>query len=139
FRRWDDDGTLDRIHHKLYVECRELAEREAGPSAAIIDSQSVKSAEKGGVSIDPHGYDAGKKIKGQKRHVLVDTQGLLLARGRPHGGHAGSRRRRAADEHAVRSVPVSAEALRRWRLPGAAIPARHEAGLPADQRRDRQT
>ena len=48
FRRWDEDGTLDRIHHKLYVECRELAERDSSPSAAIIDSQSVKSAEKAG-------------------------------------------------------------------------------------------
>jgi transposase len=48
FRRWDYDGTLDRIHHTLYVKCRELAEREASPTAAIIDSQSVKSAEKGG-------------------------------------------------------------------------------------------
>jgi transposase len=48
FRRWDDDGTLDRIHHVLYIQCRELAERKASPTAAIIDSQSVKSAEKGG-------------------------------------------------------------------------------------------
>ena len=45
---WDYGGTLDRIHHALYVKCRELAEREASPTAAIIDSQSVKSAEKGG-------------------------------------------------------------------------------------------
>ena len=48
FRRWDEDGTLDRIHQALYVQCRELAAREASPTAAIIDSQSVKSAEKGG-------------------------------------------------------------------------------------------
>lgn len=48
FRRWDYDGTLDRIHHTLYVKCRALAGREASPTAAIIDSQSVKSAEKGG-------------------------------------------------------------------------------------------
>jgi transposase len=46
--------------------------------AAIIDAQSVKSAEKGGANIDPHGYDAGKKVKGKKRHVLADTQGLVL-------------------------------------------------------------
>ncbi len=46
--RWQCDGVLDRIHHALYVECREQAEREASPTAAIIDSQSVKSAEKGG-------------------------------------------------------------------------------------------
>ena len=45
---WSYDGTLDRIHHALYVECREQLEREASPTAAIIDSQSVKSAEKGG-------------------------------------------------------------------------------------------
>jgi len=75
---WSYDGTLDRIHHALYVECRERDEREASPTAAIIDSQSVKSAEKGGTHIDPHGYDAGKKIKGKKRHILVDTLGLLL-------------------------------------------------------------
>ena len=66
-----------RIHYALYEKCRELAEREASPTAAIIDSQSVKSAEKGG-AIDPSGYDAGKKIKGKKRHILVDTQGLLM-------------------------------------------------------------
>ena len=47
-RRWDDDGTLDRIHHALYVLCREQAGREASPTVAVIDSQSVKSAEKGG-------------------------------------------------------------------------------------------
>jgi transposase len=48
FRRWDEDGTLSRIHHALYVQCREQAGRDASPTAAIIDSQSVKSAEKGG-------------------------------------------------------------------------------------------
>jgi hypothetical protein len=51
---WSCDGTLDRIHQALYVACREQAEREASPTAAIIDSQSVKSAEKGGpASIRP--------------------------------------------------------------------------------------
>lgn len=48
FQRWDWDGTLGRIHHALYVRCREMAGREASPTAAIIDSQSVKSTEKGG-------------------------------------------------------------------------------------------
>ena len=74
---WSYDGTLERVHHELYVKCREQVEREASPTAAIIDSQSVKSAERG-ASIDPNGYDAGKKIKGKKRHILVDTLGLLL-------------------------------------------------------------
>ncbi len=48
FRRWNQDGTLDRIHHALYDRCREMAGRNGSPTAAIIDSQSVKSAEKGG-------------------------------------------------------------------------------------------
>ena len=51
FRRWDWDGTLARIHHALYVRCREQAGREASPTAAIIDSQSVKGAEKGGARL----------------------------------------------------------------------------------------
>jgi transposase len=51
FAQWEWDGTLERIHHMLYVKCREHAEREASPTAAIIDSQSVKSAEKGGVRL----------------------------------------------------------------------------------------
>jgi transposase len=51
FDLWSWDGTLERIHHALYVECREKEEREASPTAAIIDSQSVKSAEKGGRTI----------------------------------------------------------------------------------------
>jgi transposase len=48
FDRWNDDRTLERIHHALYIKCRELADREVSPTAAVIDSQSVKSAEKGG-------------------------------------------------------------------------------------------
>jgi transposase len=48
FELWEYDGTLERMHHALYVKCREQAERDANPTAAIIDSQSVKSAEKGG-------------------------------------------------------------------------------------------
>ena len=51
FAQWDWDGTLERIHHALYVKCREQAGREASPTAAIIDSQSVKSAEKGGIRL----------------------------------------------------------------------------------------
>jgi transposase len=51
FLRWQHDRTLDRLHHALYVQCRDKAEREASPTAAIIDSQSVKSAEKGGSTI----------------------------------------------------------------------------------------
>jgi transposase len=78
FNRWHWDGTLERIHHARYVKCREQVLREASPTVAIIDAQSVRSAEKGGALVDPHGYDAGKKIKGKKRRVQVDTQGLML-------------------------------------------------------------
>jgi len=78
FNRWDCDGTLRKIHDTLYAKCREQAGRRPSPTAGVIDSQSVKSAEKGGACIDPNGYDAGKKIKGKKRHILVDTTGLLV-------------------------------------------------------------
>src|SRR5208283_3288280 len=64
FSWWSWDGTLDRLHHALYIKCREKAERESSPTACIVDSQSVKSAEKGGTDIDPSGFDAGKLIKG---------------------------------------------------------------------------
>ena len=66
------------MRHALHAECREQVSREASPTVAVVDAQSIKTAEKGGAHIDPHGYDAGKKIKGKKRHVLVDTQGLML-------------------------------------------------------------
>ena len=69
---------LERIHFNLFVQVRELAGKDASPSAAIINSQSVKSAERGGADIDPIGYDAGKKIKGIKRHIAVDTLGMIL-------------------------------------------------------------
>ncbi len=78
FDLWSWDGALDRIHYALYVQCREAMDREASPTACVIDSQSVKSAEKGGACIDPPGYDACKKIKRKKRHILVDTLGPLL-------------------------------------------------------------
>ena len=51
--RWSEDGTLDKIHHTLYVKCREMMDREASPTACVIDSQSVKSAEKGGPASIP--------------------------------------------------------------------------------------
>ena len=78
FDLWNWDGTLDRIHHALYVKCREAMDREASPTACVIDSQSREERGKRGDCIDPGGYDAGKKIKGKKRHILVDTLGLLL-------------------------------------------------------------
>ena len=62
---WSWDGTLDRIHHELYTLCREQAEREASPSAAVIDSQSVKSAEKGGPGSTRRAMMRARKSKGR--------------------------------------------------------------------------
>src|SRR3981081_4465457 len=75
---WSYDGTLDRIHHALYVECRERGEREASPTAAIIDSQSVKSAEKGGPVVAPHAFAGEKRIKGKSRPLLENPWVLFL-------------------------------------------------------------
>jgi transposase len=72
-RLWAD-GTWLTIHATLVMAARERAGKEASPTAGIIDSQSVRTTEAGG----PRGYDAGKKINGRKRHILVDTLGLLL-------------------------------------------------------------
>jgi transposase len=63
FRLWTYDDTLDRIHHALYVKCRERAGREVSPTAAIIDSQSVKSAEKGGSRLIRQGLMRAKKSR----------------------------------------------------------------------------
>ena len=74
FAQFRDEGRFEKINHALVMLDRERIGRQASPTGAIIDSQSVKTTEAGG----PRGYDAGKKINGRKRHALVDTDGRGL-------------------------------------------------------------
>jgi putative transposase len=74
FRRWKRDGTWPKLNEVLRHQVRQRAGREEEPSAGVLDSQTVKTTEMGG----PRGYDAGKQVNGRKRHVLVDTLGLLV-------------------------------------------------------------
>lgn len=75
FRRWSAAGTFERMHDRLRGLWREREGREAAPSAAVLDAQSTRGSPQGG----PSGFDAGKKVKGRKRSLVVDTLGLLLA------------------------------------------------------------
>lgn len=75
FSRWAAAGVFEAMHDRLREQWRQRVGKNAQPSAAIIDAQSTRASPQGG----PSGFDAGKKVKGRKRHIVVDTLGLVLA------------------------------------------------------------
>jgi putative transposase len=101
FRTWKNSGLIERIHDALRRAVRVKAGRSPHPSAAIIDSQSVKTTRRGGL----RGFDGNKRVNGRKRHLVVDTLGLLLAV-LVH----------SADEHESQKAPYLLKRLF-WKMP----------------------
>jgi putative transposase len=76
YNKWKKDGTFEEIHEILRTQVRKKMGKAASPSVGLLDSQSVRTTRRGG---EARGVDGGKKVKGRKRHIITDTNGLLLS------------------------------------------------------------
>src|SRR6476659_4520661 len=120
FDLWTYDGTLERIHHALYEQCRDREQRQANPTAAIIDSQSVKSAEKGGRALIRTGTMRARRSRARSC-TFLSTHRPAAPRHRSSGRHSRSRWRRSRHGDTVRHVSLFEDAVRRQRLSRTAI------------------
>lgn len=121
FRKWSLDGTLEEILDTLRKRLRRKRGRDESPSVCVIDSQSIRTTKVGG---EERGFDGGKQIKGRKRHIVTDTDGLLVAvqvhRANVYDGNAGFEVLRRAKHKSERMRKVYADGGYRGELVGRA-------------------
>src|SRR6266478_1150788 len=115
FDLWTYDGTLERIHDALYERCRERAQRKASPTAAIIDSRSVKSAEKGGRALIRTGTMRARRSRARSGTSCRHSR-PAAPRHCSSGRYPGSRWRRSRHDDTVRHVSIFEDAVRRQRI-----------------------
>lgn len=136
FYAWRDAGLFDAINTVLVMNLREIEGREASPSAGVIDSQSDKTTESGGIS----GFDAGKRVKGRKRHILTDTCGLLASHLwflRPFLEHGYHHQCRPWSPVRARGVALCRAVCRGWRIDDHQDHVLAPAGVPTVSARRR--